>query len=96
MSYGDDDKWGGCLEIYGDVLIQVLDIKFGCFYLPVKQTEQKTIVKPIDKPIHSVLFNEMQQWFRNTFGKKISERRLKKKNPLNFLFNNRVEENNEN
>lgn len=96
MSYGDDNKWGGCLEIYGDLVIQVLDIKFGCFYLPVPHTEQEAIVKPIeDKLNQSVLFNDMQQWLRNTLAKKMRDRRLKKKNPLNFLYKNRVEEDNE-
>ncbi|XP_020623275.1 uncharacterized protein LOC110060818 isoform X2 [Orbicella faveolata] len=96
LSYGDDNKWGGCLEIYGDLVIRVLDIKFGCFYLPVPHTEQETIVKPIeDKLNQSVLFNDMQQWLRNTLAKKMRDRRLKKKNPLNFLYKNRVEEDNE-
>lgn len=102
MTYGGDDKkWGGCLEIYGDVLIQILDIKFGCFYLPVSQEQRKTI----NNPIHSLLnylgfsddiFNDMQQWFQTTFGNKMSKRHHKKKNPLNFLFKNRVEDDNEN
>ena len=95
MSYGDDDKWGGCLEIYGDLVIQVLDVKFGCYYLPVNQAEQKTIVEPIvDKPDQSVLFNDIQQWYRNTLAKKARDRRLKKKNPLHFLYKNRVEQDN--
>ena len=41
MSYGDDDKWGGCLEIYGGLIVQVLDVKFGCFYLPGHTQEVK-------------------------------------------------------
>ena len=52
MTYGDDHKWGGCLEIYGDLIIQILDIKFGCFYLPVKQEQKNTA---LNKPIHSLL-----------------------------------------
>lgn len=91
MSYGDDDKWGGCLEIYGDLVIQVLDVKFGCYYLPVNQAEQKSFV---DEPNQSVLFNDIQQWFRNTLTKKMRDRRLKKKNPLHFLYKNRVEKGN--
>ena len=95
MSYGDDDKWGGCLEIYGDLVIQVLDVKFGCYYLPVNQAEQETIVDPIvGKPDQSVLFNDIQQWYRNTLAKKARDRRLKKKNPLHFLYKNRVEQDN--
>lgn len=103
MTYGDDNKWGGCLEIYGDVLIRILDLKFGCFYLPVGQEQKKTI--DINNPIHSLLnylgfsddiFNDMQQWFQTTFGKKMSKRRHKKKNPFNFLYKNRVEDDDEN
>lgn len=26
MFYGDDNKWGGCLEIYGGVFIKIFDI----------------------------------------------------------------------
>lgn len=91
MSYGDDDKWGGCLEIYVDSARRVLDIKLGCHYFSASQTEQKTI----DKPIQSLLFNEMQQRFRNTYGKRMSDHLQKKKNPLDFFFKNRVEEDNE-
>ena len=95
MSYGDDDKWGGCLEIYGDLVIQVLDVKFGCYYLPVKKPEQETVKKPTDNPDQLVLFNDIQEWFGNTLAKKMRDRRLKKKNPLNFLYKNRVQEENE-
>lgn len=35
MFFGDDGKWGGCLEIYGDFKIYVFNIKFGCYYLLV-------------------------------------------------------------
>ena len=95
MSYGDDDKWGGCLEIYGDLVIQVLDVKFGCYYLPVRQAEQETIVDPIvGKPDQSVLFNDIQQWYRNTLAKKARDRQLKKINPLHFLYKNRMEQDN--
>ena len=45
MSYGDDNKWGGCIEIYGGVLVQILDIKLGCHYLPVDTDEVKYKVK---------------------------------------------------
>ena len=91
MSYGDDDKWGGCLEITGDLLIQVLDIKLGCYYLPVNQAEQKPIV---DEPNQSVLYKDIQQWYRNTLAKKMRDLWLKKKNPLHFLYKNRVEKDN--
>ena len=75
MSYGDDDKWGGCLEIYGDVLIQILDIKFGCFYLPVNHKEQKTTVKAIeDEHRQPWWLNRIDQWFRNTLAKKMRDR----------------------
>ena len=95
MSYGDDDKWGGCLEIYGDLVIQVLDVKFGCYYLPVRQAEQEAIVDPIvGKPDQSVLFNDIQQWYRNTLAKKARDRRLKKINPLQFIYKNRMEQDN--
>ena len=46
MSYGDDNKWGGCLEIYGGVIVQILDIKFGCFYLPVDVLEVNLLACP--------------------------------------------------
>jgi len=75
MSYGDDDKWGGCLEIYGDVLIQILDIKFGCFYLPVNHNEQKTTVKAIEDEHHQPWWlNRIEQRFRNTLAKKMRDR----------------------
>lgn len=80
------------MEIYAYSMRRLLlHIKFGCFYFSVNQEEKKTI----DKPIQSLLFNEMQQQFRNTYGKRMSDRRQKKKNPLDFFFKNRVEEDNE-
>ena len=101
MSYGDGDKWGGCLKIYGDVVIQILDIELGCFYLPVSQEQENTLM---NKPIHSLLnylgfsdniFNEIQQWFQQTFDNLMGEPRHKKKDPLSFLYKNRVEDHNE-
>ena len=100
MSYGgDDNKWGGCLEIYGDVIIQVLDIKFGCFYLPVDEAE-----KTIDESIQPVLnymgwakngINDIQQWFQKKLNK-MNEWSNKQTNPLDFLFKDRVEDKKEN
>ena len=101
MSYGDGDKWGGCLEIYGDVSRRVMDLKFGCCYLPVNQEQKKT---PINKPIHSLLnylgfldniYNENQQWLQPTFDNLMGEPRHKKKDPLSFLYKNCLEYDNE-
>lgn len=43
MSYGDEEKWGGCLEVYGGVVVQILDIKLGCHYLPVHTDEDTRV-----------------------------------------------------
>ena len=101
MSYGDDNKWGGCLEITGDVLIQVLDIKFGCFYLPMddKETLDKALLNymgwPKDGIVNDGIVNDIQQWFQKKLNK-MNEWRNKQKNPLDFLFKNRVEDKKEN
>ena len=105
MSYGDDDKWGGCLKIYGDVLIQILDIELGCFYLPVSGSQKQW--KPTDKPKNPLLnfdtnltkdniFNKIQQWFLKLLGQKTTNPPNKKNDPLDFLFDNRVDDENDN
>ena len=93
MSYGDDNKWGGCLEIYGDVIIQVLDIKFGCFKIPVDEDKTLTI-----RPLLNKLHELVQRWHHrhSAMVPKEVEQNHKQKNPLDFLFKNRVEDKKEN
>lgn len=34
MSY-EEEKFGGCLKIYGDLVTRVLDIELGCYFMPL-------------------------------------------------------------
>lgn len=97
MSYGDDSKWGGCLEIYGGVVIKIIDLDFGCFYLPVntQQVWKKTVKKPNVPSVMNrflrfskgAIVNELQQWYER------KERQEKSKGNLkNILFKNRVDD----
>ena len=38
MSY-QEEKFGGCLRIYGDVVTRILDIELGCYYMPLSDGE---------------------------------------------------------
>lgn len=29
----EEEKFGGCLRIYGDVVMCIFDIEFGCYYM---------------------------------------------------------------
>ncbi|CAH3194180.1 unnamed protein product [Porites evermanni] len=70
MSYGDDNKWGGCLEIYGGVVVQILDIKFGCFYLPVDVLESH--IKMItEEPTNPTLVNRFLDFLKKTFKEQV-------------------------
>jgi len=83
ISYGEDDKWGGCTEIYADVGVRLFYLKLGCLYLPMNQEEEKNIDK-------SLLLQIMQQRVQQ-----MSYRRLKKQNLFDVLFKNGLEEDNQ-
>jgi len=86
MSYGEDDKWGGCSEIYVEEGRRLFHFKLGCFSLPMDQEERKTIDKSIAQ---SLLLQVMQQR-----AQQMSYRGLKKQNLFDVLFKSGLEEDN--
>ncbi|XP_068734988.1 fibroblast growth factor receptor-like 1 [Montipora capricornis] len=103
MSYGDDNKWGGCLEIYGGVLIKIFDIKLGCFYLPVSQEDTQIMDEnSVTQPLADRFKNsfqgsqkEIQHRFGDIFGKKKTKLRHAKKSWIaldKIIFKNRVDD----
>lgn len=103
ISYGDEGKWGGCLKIYADLIVPLFNLDFGCFDLPTQEGQEQW--RASDKEGNSLLhfagsnkskdqmLNKTRQWLLKMLGKDTTKSPQKKKNPLDFLFNNRVIEN---
>lgn len=71
MSY-EEEKFGGCLRIYGDVVTRILDIELGCYYMPL--SDGQLIETAVDEQalVHSLfqignnakdlILDEMHKW----------------------------------
>lgn len=71
MSY-EEEKFGGCLRIYGDVVTRILDIELGCYYMPL--SDGQLIETAVDEHalVHSLfqignsakdlILDEMHKW----------------------------------
>ena len=70
MSY--EEKFGGCLRIYGDVVTRVLDIELGCYYMPLSDGELFETAVDEQALVHSLfqignsakdlILGEMHKW----------------------------------
>lgn len=71
MSY-QEEKFGGCLRIYGDVVTRVLDIELGCYYMPLSDSELIEIAVDEQARLNSLfqisnsakdlILDEMHKW----------------------------------
>ena len=71
MSY-EEEKFGGCLRIYGDVVTRVLDIELGCYYMPLSDGELFETAVDEQALVHSLfqignsakdlILDEMHKW----------------------------------
>lgn len=71
MSY-QEEKFGGCLRIYGDVVTRVLDIELGCYYMPLSDSEMIEIAVDEQARLNSLfqisnsakdlILDEMHKW----------------------------------
>ena len=75
MSYGDDDRWGGCLKVYGRVITK-FEYNLGCLSVPVlKENEElkkpcyPEILKPTNKRKE---MEEIQKVLQEIFNGKLS------------------------
>lgn len=100
ISYGDEGKWGGCLKIYADLLVPLFTLDFGCFDLPVQEHQNQwkasskqgnSLLLFSSKKSKDQILKKTRQWFLKMLGKDTTKSLQKKKNPLDFLFNNRVD-----
>ena len=77
ISY-EEDKFGGCLEIYADLVERVLDLKLGCWYMDylvgIPVAVENVVGEPIDEKakLHSLfqfsnsakeqILDELHKW----------------------------------
>lgn len=104
MSYGDNNKWGGCLEIYGGVSIKIFDTQCGCLYLPVSKEVTQITDENLATPSLADRFKNSLQGsqrkiqdpynYKDIFGKKQTKLRQSKKSGITWhkiIFKSRVE-----
>ena len=77
MSY-EEEKFGGCLRIYGDLVTRVLDIELGCYYMPLSDGELIETAVDEQPLVHSLfqignsakdlILDEMHKWSHKDGG----------------------------